>query len=120
MAPEYGATMGFFGIDEITTGYLAGTGRPPELCKTVENYYKAQGLWGIPLNRDALEFSQIVDLDISTVETRRRRTEAPAGPHRNRIPQIQVGVPAHRPAPDGYGKQPVIDTRTPKTCRHAR
>ncbi len=68
MAPEYGATMGFFGIDEITTGYLAGTGRSPELCTTVENYYKAQGLWGIPTDRDALEFSQVVDLDLSTVK----------------------------------------------------
>ncbi len=68
MAPEYGATMGFFGIDEVTTGYLTGTGRPAELCQTVENYYKAQGLWGIPTERDALEFSQIVDLDLSTVK----------------------------------------------------
>ncbi len=68
MAPEYGATMGFFGIDEITTGYLEGTGRSPELCKTVENYYKAQDLWGIPTDRDALQFSQVVDLDISTVK----------------------------------------------------
>ncbi len=68
MAPEYGATMGFFGIDEITTGYLEGTGRSPELCKTVENYYKAQNLWGIPTDRNALQFSQIVDLDISTVK----------------------------------------------------
>ena len=68
MAPEYGATMGFFGIDEITTGYLAGTGRSPELCTTVENYYKAQGLWGIPTDRDALEFSQVVDLDLSIVK----------------------------------------------------
>jgi aconitate hydratase len=68
MAPEYGATMGFFGIDEITTGYLAGTGRPAELCATVENYYKAQELWGIPTERDALEFSQVVDLDLSTVK----------------------------------------------------
>jgi aconitate hydratase len=68
MAPEYGATMGFFGIDEITTGYLAGTGRPAELVTTVENYYKAQSLWGIPTDRDALEFSQVVDLDLSTVK----------------------------------------------------
>ena len=68
MAPEYGATMGFFGIDEITTGYLAGTGRTAELCATVENYYKAQGLWGIPTERDALEFSQVVDLDLSVVK----------------------------------------------------
>jgi aconitate hydratase len=68
MAPEYGATMGFFGIDEITTGYLAGTGRSPELCKTVENYYKAQDLWGIPTEKDALEFTQVVELDLSTVK----------------------------------------------------
>ncbi|MGA0846026.1 MAG: aconitase family protein, partial [Luteolibacter sp.] len=68
MAPEYGATMGFFGIDEVTINYLEGTGRSPELCKTVENYYRAQELWGIPSDRDALDYSQVVDLDISTVK----------------------------------------------------
>ncbi len=68
MAPEYGATMGFFGIDEITVGYLRGTGRSEELCTTVENYYKAQGLWGIPADKDALDFTQVVDLDLSTVK----------------------------------------------------
>ncbi|RYD36646.1 MAG: aconitate hydratase, partial [Verrucomicrobiaceae bacterium] len=68
MAPEYGATMGFFGIDEVTTGYLAGTGRPPELCQTVENYYKAQDLWGIPTEKNALDFTEVVELDISTVK----------------------------------------------------
>ncbi len=83
MAPEYGATMGFFGIDEITTGYLEGTGRPPELCKTVENYYRAQGLWGIPSEKDALDFSQIVELDISTVKP------SVAGPKR---PQDRINV----------------------------
>ncbi len=83
MAPEYGATMGFFGIDEITTGYLEGTGRSPELCKTVENYYKAQNLWGIPTDRDALQFSQVVDLDISTVKP------GVAGPKR---PQDRIDI----------------------------
>ena len=68
MAPEYGATMGFFGIDEETVAYLRGTGRSEELCKTVENYYKAQGLWGIPTEKGVLEFTQEVDLDISTVK----------------------------------------------------
>ncbi len=106
MAPEYGATMGFFGIDEITTGYLAGTGRTPELCKTVENYYKAQCLWGIPTDRNALEFSQIVDLDISTVKP------GVAGPKR---PQDRIEIESLKtkwaslltaPAPDGYNKQP--------------
>lgn len=104
MAPEYGATMGFFGIDEITTGYLRGTGRSEELCQTVENYYKAQGLWGIPTAKDALEFSQVVELDISTVKP------GVAGPKR---PQDRIDVDALKtkwaeilaaPAPDGYGK----------------
>ncbi len=114
MAPEYGATMGFFGIDEVTTGYLLGTGRPPELCKTVENYYKAQGLWGIPAERDALEFSQVVDIDLSTVKP------GVAGPKR---PQDRIDLDVLKskwasllagPAPDGYDKQPEINTETPE------
>src|SRR3989449_10426237 len=48
MAPEYGATMGFFPIDEETVGYLRATGRPDDLCRLYENYYRAQGLVGIP------------------------------------------------------------------------
>ena len=52
MAPEYGATMGFFGVDEETLAYLRGTGRSDELCEAFENYYKAQGLWGIPRKGD--------------------------------------------------------------------
>src|SRR3954454_3379691 len=43
MAPEYGATMGFFGVDEETLAYLRGTGRSDELCETFEHYYKVQG-----------------------------------------------------------------------------
>ena len=111
MAPEYGATMGFFGIDDITTGYLEGTGRPAELCKTVENYYRAQDLWGIPINRDALDFSQIVDLDISTVKP------GVAGPKR---PQDRIEIDSLKskwaslltgPAPDGYAKTPSINAQ---------
>lgn len=107
MAPEYGATMGFFGIDEITTGYLAGTGRSTELCTTVENYYKAQELWGIPTDREALDFSQIVDLDISTV------LPGIAGPKRpqDRIELISLKAKwsslLSGAAPDGYNKQPL-------------
>ncbi len=104
MAPEYGATMGFFGIDEKTIAYLRGTGRPEALCGTVENYYKAQGLWGIPVEKDALEFTQTVDLDLSTVKP------GLAGPKR---PQDRIDVDAlkqtwneilTKPTPDGYGK----------------
>ncbi len=113
MAPEYGATMGFFGIDEATTAYLAGTGRPAELCQTVENYYRAQGLWGIPDERDALDFSQVVELDLGTVKP------CVAGPKR---PQDRIPVDALKetwnellaaPAPQGYGKPPVPGSTEP-------
>ncbi len=66
MAPEYGATMGFFPIDEETVAYLRGTGRSDEHCKTFENYYKTQGLWGVPAKGD-IAYSVDLDLDLSTV-----------------------------------------------------
>ncbi len=104
MAPEYGATMGFFGIDHITVEYLAATGRSPENCEVVEAYFQAQGLWGIPANRDALDFSQVVDLDLSSIHP------SVAGPKR---PQDRIDVANLQqrfdallaaPTPDGYGK----------------
>ncbi len=59
MAPEYGATMGFFPIDEECVNYLRATGRSEEHCRLYENYYKAQGLWGIP-QKGQIEYSQVV------------------------------------------------------------
>jgi aconitate hydratase len=82
MAPEYGATMGFFPLDEETTAYYKGTGRSEETCKTIENYYKAQGMWGIPDKGD-VDFSISLDLDISTV------VPAVSGPKR---PQDRIDV----------------------------
>ena len=66
MAPEYGATMGFFPIDAECTNYLRATGRDEQHVATYEAYYKAQGLWGIP-QKGAIDYSQVVDLDLSTV-----------------------------------------------------
>ena len=66
MAPEYGATMGFFPIDPECTTYLRATGREEKHIATYEAYYKAQGLWGIPA-KGAIDYSQVVDLDLSTV-----------------------------------------------------
>ena len=66
MAPEYGATMGFFGVDEETLAYLKGTGRTDELCKTFEGYYKAQGLWGIPRKGD-VDYSVELELDLASI-----------------------------------------------------
>ncbi len=67
MAPEYGATMGFFPIDEECVNYLRATGRSEEHCKLYENYYRSQGLWGIP-QAGQIEYSQLVELDLSTVK----------------------------------------------------
>jgi aconitate hydratase len=66
MAPEYGATMGFFPIDAECSNYLRATGRDDKHVATYEAYYKAQGLWGIP-QKGEIEYSQVVDLDLGTV-----------------------------------------------------
>ena len=66
MAPEYGATMGFFPIDGECVKYLRGTGRTDEQCVAYENYYRAQGLWGIP-QKGEVDYSQVVEVDLSTV-----------------------------------------------------
>jgi aconitate hydratase len=66
MAPEYGATMGFFPVDEQTTKYMHLTGRDEKLIETVEQYCKLQGLW-----RDdsrPIKYASTVTLDMSTVE----------------------------------------------------
>ena len=66
MAPEYGATMGFFPIDDETVRYLRGTGRTEEQCKIYENYYKAQGLFGMP-KKGEIKYSTDLELDLATV-----------------------------------------------------
>ena len=66
MAPEYGATMGFFPIDAECANYLRSTGRDEMLIATYEAYYQAQGLWGIP-QQGQIDYSQVVELDLSTI-----------------------------------------------------
>jgi aconitate hydratase len=67
MAPEYGATCGFFPIDEETIHYLEFSGRDPERIALVEAYAKAQGLWRYN-DMDDPEFTDTLELDLSTVE----------------------------------------------------
>lgn len=67
MAPEYGATMGFFPVDEETLRYLRLTGRPAELVDLVERYCKEQGLFRTDDTPDP-EFTDTLELDLSTVE----------------------------------------------------
>ena len=66
MAPEYGATMGFFPIDQECVNYLRATGRSEAHCQLYENYYKAQGLWGIP-QQGQIDYSQVLELDLASV-----------------------------------------------------
>ncbi|MCB1149528.1 MAG: aconitate hydratase, partial [Chlamydiia bacterium] len=66
MSPEYGATIGFFPADEKTLEYLAMTGRSKEQIKLVEEYLKAQGLFGIPRSGE-VDYSKVVELDLSDV-----------------------------------------------------
>ena len=67
MSPEYGATVGFFPVDNETLNYMRNTGRPAELIDLVERYTKAQGLFRTDETPDP-EFTDIVELDLSTIE----------------------------------------------------
>jgi aconitate hydratase len=82
MAPEYGATTGFFPVDEETLRYLVGTGRSEELVELVERYCKEQGLFRTDATPDPV-FSDTLELDMSTVRP------ALAGPKR---PQDRVDL----------------------------
>lgn len=66
MSPEYGATMGFFPVDEETCLYLKATGRTDEHVEAVRSYYKAQGMFGIPKQGEC-EYSTVLDLDLASI-----------------------------------------------------
>jgi aconitate hydratase len=66
MAPEYGATMGFFPVDDKTIDYFEGSGRTKTEIEAFEAYFKAQGLYGVP-KAGELDYSKVVELDLSSV-----------------------------------------------------
>lgn len=82
MAPEYGATMGFFPTDEKTLDYFRATGRSEEQVQTIRNYFEAQGMFGIP-NEGDVEYSVVLNLDLDSIEP------SVAGPKR---PQDRIGL----------------------------
>jgi aconitate hydratase len=104
MAPEYGATMGFFPIDEESCNYLLATGRPQAHVQTFRNYFQAQGLFGMPRGGEC-RYSQLLELDLSAV------SPSVSGPRR---PQDRIPLPElkarflellEKPvAENGYGK----------------
>jgi aconitate hydratase len=106
MAPEYGATMGFFPIDQECVNYLRATGRSEELCEAYANYYRAQGLFGVP-TRGQIDYSVEIDLDLSSV------VSSVAGPRRPQD-RIELGslkreflsVLTKLPLEGGFGKNP--------------
>jgi len=66
MAPEYGATMGFFPVDEKTLDYMRATGRSDEVCQLFETYFREQDLFGVPRAGD-IDYSRVVKLDLKTI-----------------------------------------------------
>ncbi len=84
MAPEYGATMGYFPVDAQTVAYLRQTGRDAAAVAAFEAYFRAQGLFGMP-QAGAVDYSQVIRLDLATI------VPAVAGPRR---PQDRIALPA--------------------------
>ena len=82
MSPEYGATMGFFPVDDKTLDYFRGTGRSEQAIADFEAYFRAQGLFGVP-QAGELNYSRVVTLDLSTVHP------SVAGPKR---PQDRIAL----------------------------
>ncbi len=107
MSPEYGATMGYFPIDQESVDYLRATGRSEEQCLAFENYFRTQKMFGMPL-RGEIDYSVDLDLDLADVQP------SVAGPKR---PQDRINLPElgktfrellQKPVRDGgYGKEDV-------------
>jgi aconitate hydratase len=101
MAPEYGATIGFFPVDEQSCRYLQATGRSDEHVETVRRYFQAQGLFGMP-QRGQCDYTSVLDLDLGDVEP------SVAGPKRPQdriaLGQLKERFLSLLTSPDGYGK----------------
>jgi aconitate hydratase len=103
MAPEYGATMGYFPVDDETLSYFTLTGRTDEQASAFRNYFQAQGLYGMPKKGD-LQYTKVLELDLSTVKA------SVAGPKR---PQDRIELDSLKTMfinmlqsepPGGYGR----------------
>lgn len=99
MAPEYGATMGFFPVDEKTLDYMRMTGRSEEQISIIRDYYKAQGMFGIP-KAGEVDYTQNIDLDLGSIEP------SVAGPKR---PQDRIAVKSLKSTFEGLLAMPVAE-----------
>jgi aconitate hydratase len=112
MAPEYGATMGFFPVDEKTLDYLKMTGRQEAHIALVKEYLQAQGLFGMP-KQGSIAYTKVIELDLRSVEA------CVAGPKRPQdrivLSDLKTSFNALLQAPlaeGGYGK--ICDEKTPR------
>jgi aconitate hydratase len=105
MAPEYGATMGFFPVDEETCRYLGSTGRPDEHVDAFRQYFRAQGLFGMPAGGQ-IQYSTLLELDLATV------VPGVAGPKR---PQDRINLPSLKSRFEDLLARPVADSGYNKT-----
>jgi aconitate hydratase len=121
MAPEYGATMGFFPVDVESVNYLRMTGRSKEACERFENYFKAQGMFGMP-KKGEIEYSVDIDLDLAIVQP------SVSGPKRpqDRINLAELGQTfrglfVKSVAEGGYGKsEELLSRRTTVSVNGSR
>ena len=101
MAPEYGATIGFFPVDEQTCRYLQATGRSDDHVETVRRYFQAQGLFGMPA-RGECDYTTVLDVNLADIEP------SVAGPKRPQdriaLGQLKEQFLALLTSADGYGK----------------
>jgi len=113
MAPEYGATMGFFPVDDQTLEYMRITGRPDDKIEMVKDYLEAQGLYGIP-KLGEIDYTEVLDLELDTI------VPCTAGPKR---PQDRIDIPDLKNTfidlmkksveTGGYGKSDDLDRCVP-------
>src|SRR5438132_2936622 len=103
MAPEYGATIGYFPVDELSCQYMLATGRAKDKVDAMRAYFQAQQMFGIP-KKGQCDYTQVLELDLGSVRP------SVAGPKR---PQDRIELPKLKdvfskilqdPAPSGYGK----------------
>jgi aconitate hydratase len=121
MAPEYGATMGYFPVDAESVNYLKATGRTKEQVEAFESYFKAQKLFGIPTKADGIVYSSDLELNLADV------SPSVAGPKR---PQDRIALPELKAkflaaldkavTENGFGKKGVEDAHAKVTLNGIR
>ncbi len=99
MAPEYGATMGFFPVDDVTVQFMKNTGRTTDEVDAFESYFKAQGLFGIP-KAGSIDYSSVVELDLNSI------VPSLAGPKR---PQDRIALPAMKDTFNTLFSKPIAE-----------